>query len=373
MKKFFNDSKSTGIVLLCCTVVSVLLANGVQNSPYLTLWTTHFTEISIVPHSLLHVINEGLMSVFFFFAAIEIKREVISGELNSVKKALMPLMSAVGGMLVPAFIYLVLCGDKSNNIGWGIPMATDIAFSLAILSLLGKLVPVALRIFLTAVAVIDDIGGIITIAVFYPGNMNMSYLLMGMGTLAVPILLSYKKVSNVLFYIPFGLLLWFFIYNSGVSTSLAGVLMAFVMPSSLSHKLLERLHIPVNFIILPLFAMANTAIVFPDNITQVFTSPVYMGIFAALSVGKPLGIFLFANVAAALKIATLPKGISQIQLLSVGIICGIGFTVSLFITSLAFADAGNIMAARLAIISASLLSGVVGYFLLKLATNTAKK
>ena len=373
MRKFFRDSKSIGIVLFCCTVASLVFSNISGSAGYCAYWNTRFIASHLFPASLLHIINDGLMTVFFFFAGLEIKRELISGELNSLKRSLMPVISAVGGMIVPALLYLFFCHQAGNIMGWGIPMATDIAFSLAILSLCGKRVPAGLRIFLTALAIIDDAGGIIVITFFYPGTINRLFLFWSVVSVIGLIVLNYLKLAKLFLFLSVGLLLWFFVFNSGISPTIAGVILAFTIPSATATGLQHKLHFPVHFFILPLFVLANTAITIPAHFLNLVTSPVYAGVFTGLFIGKPLGIYLFARVASFMKIAELPKGMSGMHLLSVGVIAGIGFTVSLFITALAFPDESLRVTARWAVISASVFSGIAGYLLLKRTPNNVNK
>ena len=372
MNKFFSDNKSTGLVLFCCAAVSFLLSNSPVNTGYIAFWNYNFCSIKMLPHSMLHIINDALMSVFFFFAALEIKRELTNGELRTIRKSVMPLIAAIGGMLFPALIYLIFCHNKANFTGWGIPMATDIAFSLAVLSLLGNRIKPALRIFITAIAIIDDIGGIITIAVFYPGHPDLIFILMAAVAALLLVLVNYSGILKLYIYLPLGLLLWFLTYNSGINPTIAGVILAFSIPATLSQLIISRLHIVVNFAILPLFAIANLALQIPGTFTALINSPVHNGIFFGLVLGKPLGIFLFAFIASRLNIAALPGKITFSQLAGLGMIAGIGFTVSLFITSIAFPGSGHELYARMAVINASVFSGIAGYCVLRVASKQLK-
>jgi Na+:H+ antiporter, NhaA family len=365
---FIKDSRAAGATIFACTVLSVFVANSGCGNSYSSFWnfkcSVPVPGINL-PDTLLHFINEVLMSVFFFSAGLEIKREITTGELNTFQKSLMPVISATGGMLFPALIYLVFCHTNSNFSGWGIPMATDIAFSLGVLSLLGKRAPLSLRIFLTAIAIIDDIGGILTIAIFYAGSINWMFVaLAGIACIGL-IALNYFKVAKAVYYLVPGILLWYFVYNSGVHATIAGVVLAFMIPSSSIHRLEQLLRIPVNFIILPLFALANTAIVLPDNIYQAISSNEYFGVFAGLFIGKPAGIFVATWIALKMKAASLPDRMTLKQVLGTGIIAGIGFTVSIFISMLAFADYNTQLSAKLAVICASVCSGIAGYIYLR--------
>lgn len=369
VREFISDSRSVGITLISCTIVSIFLSNSAWSGTYVAFWEKELVMPAPgihLPHSILHVINDALMAVFFLLVGMEIKRELLVGELASIKKSILPVIAALGGMIVPALIYISWCGNTPFNNGWGIPMATDIAFSLGILSLLGKKAPLSLRIFLTALAIIDDLGGILTIALFYSGNLSMVYLALAGIMWLVLIIMNLCKVSrSYLYFIP-GLLLWYFVYNSGIHATIAGILLAFTIPVKKIGTLEHALHDPVNFLILPLFALANTTITFPGNTDTVFSSPVHQGILTGLFIGKPLGIFLFSFLAVKMRIAALPDGMNLKHLLGMGLVAGIGFTMSIFMATLAFSSPEVQLIAKIAIISASVLSGVCGYFFLKL-------
>jgi NhaA family Na+:H+ antiporter len=368
IKFFIKDSRAIGALLICCTAISLFASNAVHNNIYSAFWTNKFAlpfTLIHFPATLQHLINDLLMSVFFFFAGLEIKREILTGELNTFKKSLMPVISAAGGMLLPAVIYLAWCHNGDNFMGWGIPMATDIAFSLGVLSLLGKRALLSMRIFLTAIAIIDDMGGILTIAVFYAGHLQWIYLLLAAITVVVLLTFNFLKVTYIPLYLFAGIFLWYFIYNSGIHATIAGVMLAFTIPSSRIDTLERILRVPVNFIILPLFALANTAIALPGNVLSIMTSQVYYGIFTGLFLGKPLGIFLATYIAVKTKIADMPSNMTMKQVLGTGILAGIGFTVSIFITALAFTDPVTQTTAKLAVIFASLSSGIAGYCYLR--------
>lgn len=298
--EFLHDSRAVGIVLIICTAVSLILANSPWQQSYLAWWDTavHIPIPALhLPHTLLHWINDGLMVPFFFLVGMEIKREVTIGELSSLRQSLLPIIAALGGMLCPAIIFALFNGNTPFANGWGIPMATDIAFSLGILSLLGDRVPLSLKIFLTALAIIDDLGAIVTIAIFYSAGIQTGYLIAAAGVMGVLILLNVFKVRRLWCYFIPGLILWYCIYNSGIHATIAGVLLASCMPLSKISRLIHWLHDPVNFVIMPVFALSNTAIVFPPDIWQAFTSSISYGILAGLVIGKPLGIFLFSFLA----------------------------------------------------------------------------
>lgn len=368
VKEFIRDSRAVGIVLICCTILSMLLANSPFAGSYTGFWQTELkmpAEGVHLPHTVLHLINDALMAIFFFLVGLEIKRELLVGELASIKKSLLPIIAAIGGMAVPAAIYLLWCGNTAFSKGWGIPMATDIAFSLGVLSLLGKRAPLSLRIFLTALAIIDDLGGILAIAIFYAGEINWAYLFFAAALLFFLGMLNLAKVKRYYIYLLFGVFLWYFVFNSGVHATIAGVLLAFTIPLHKIEELEHALHDPVNFIILPLFALANTAIMLPANFNFIFSSPVTYGIICGLVLGKPIGIYLFSMASVHLKIASLPEGMHRKQLLGMGMIAGIGFTMSIFMATLAFEVPEVQLIAKVAIIAASFIAGLAGFIFLK--------
>lgn len=373
IREFFHDSRAVGITLMCCTVVSLVVSNTQWGADYIGFWNTelHMPAPNVhFPHTPLHLVNDLLMAVFFLLVGVEIKREIMVGELSSIKQSLLPIIAALGGMVAPALFYLVFTHDSEIfSRGWGIPMATDIAFSLGILSMLGKRIPFTLRVFLMALAIIDDLGGILTIAIFYAEEINSLYLFLGIGMMFVLILLNILKVKRYYIYMFLGIFMWYFMYNSGVHATIAGVMLAFVIPLHKIGDLVTTLHDPVNFIILPIFALANTAIMLPTSYDAIFSSVVYYGILAGLIMGKPIGIFLLSWVAVKLGAAALPKGVNWKQILGVGLLAGIGFTISLFISTLAFAIPEIQVTAKVAIIVASLIAGVLGYVYLFIVTR----
>jgi NhaA family Na+:H+ antiporter len=307
------------------------------------------------------------MVPFFFLVGMEIKREVTIGELSSIRQSMLPVLAAIGGMVCPAIIFTLFNGGTPYANGWGIPMATDIAFSLGILSLLGSRVPVALKIFLTALAIIDDLGAILTIAIFYTASIKMGYLLAAAGIMVLLVILNLRKVRRLWCYLIPGLVLWYCIYNSGIHATIAGVLLASCIPLPRISRLIHQLHDPVNFVIMPIFALSNTAIIFPPDMLHAFNNTISYGILAGLVIGKPLGIFLFSYIATRLKLAALPDQTTWSQLMGIGIIAGIGFTMSIFISTLAYTIPAFQITAKIAIIAASLLAGITGYFYLKLS------
>lgn len=366
--EFLKDSRAVGIVLMICTVISLVLANSPWQQPYLHFWEMP-VDVSFggihLPHSLLHWINDGLMALFFFLVGMEIKRELTVGELSSIRKSMLPVAGALGGMVCPALIFTIFNAGTPYHHGWGIPMATDIAFSLGILSLLGNRVPVTLKIFLMALAIIDDLGAILAIAIFYTNELHLTYLLIGAGLLALLVIFNLAKVQHLLFYLIPGVLLWYCIYNSGIHATIAGVLLAFCIPLPKIADLIHNLHDVVNFMIMPIFALSNTAIVFPPDVLHVFTSPVSYGILAGLVIGKPLGIALFSYLATRLKLAALPGKARWSQLAGVGMIAGIGFTMSIFIATLAYSEIELQVISKMSVILASLVAGLAGFLFLR--------
>lgn len=366
-REFFESEKSGGLILVFVTIISLVLANSAFQSGYINFW--HY---DIVGHSLVHWINDGLMTLFFLLIGLELEREIYHGELSSFKNASLPIFGALGGMLVPTGIFLLLNFGTITQSGAGIPMATDIAFAIGILSLLGKRVPASFKIFLTALAVIDDLGAILVIAVFYTSSLSFLNLGIAMGILGFLGILNRLKVHNLIPYLFGGAIAWYFMLQSGVHATITGVILAFVIPfgdggeKSPSYILQHFLHKPVAFIILPLFALANTCIAIGGNWIGNLSTPGSLGIIAGLVLGKPLGILLFAAVAAWIGIATLPEGLKWKQILGVGFLGGIGFTMSIFITLLAFDSPEIIESSKIAILVASCLAGIIGFVLLKL-------
>jgi NhaA family Na+:H+ antiporter len=366
--EFLRDSRAVGIVLIVCTLVSLVVANSPYQVPYLHFWETevHVPQGWHLPHTLLHWINDGLMVLFFFLVGMEIKRELMVGELSSIRKSMLPALAALGGMICPALLFLAFNAHTDHLQGWGIPMATDIAFSLGILSLLGNRVPVNLKIFLMALAIIDDLGAILAIAIFYTAELQLVYLFSAGAVLVLLIGLNLLKVQRLIFYFIPGIVLWYCIFNSGIHATIAGVLLAFCIPLTRIADLIHNLHDPVNFIIMPVFALANTAIVFPPDIWQAFTDTVSYGILAGLIVGKPLGIFLFSYTATRFKLAALPHKTTWAQLTGAGIIAGIGFTMSIFISTLAYTEADLQVISKMSVMAASLIAGIAGYLYLRI-------
>jgi NhaA family Na+:H+ antiporter len=368
IKEFIRDSRAVGVVLICCTIASLVISNTSLSPAYISFWEQELTmplpELHL-PHSILHIVNDAAMALFFFLVGLEIKRELVVGELSSIKKSMLPIIAAIGGMVVPATIYLLWTGNTPYTNGWGIPMATDIAFSLGILSLLGKRAPLSLRILLTALAIIDDLGGILTIAIFYAKNIQLQYLLYAAIVMAILIAMNLLKVKRYYLFYILGIALWYFIFNSGIHATIAGVLLALTIPLKKIEKLEHALHDPVNFIILPVFALANTAIALPRDMGFIFSSVIHHGIVMGLAVGKPLGILVFSWLAVKAKVAELPEGMSWRHLSGMGMIAGVGFTMSIFMATLAFDLPGEQLIAKVAIILASLIAAIVGFSYLR--------
>ncbi len=311
------------------------------------------------------------MAIFFLLVGLEIKRELVEGELSSLKKAALPVVAALGGMFIPAFIYYLLNKDSSTISGWGIPMATDIAFALAIIAMLGKSIPSSLKIFLAALAIVDDLGAILVIAVFYTDEVHFNYLLMAGGVMVFLIALNFFNVKSLYFYLIPGILLWYLIHHSGIHATIAGVLLALTIPTNISNvpspleKLEHLLNGPVNYFIMPLFALANTNITFQKEMIGGLSSPLGMGIIAGLFAGKTIGVTLFSWLAVKFKLGTLPSGSGWKHIVGLGMLAGIGFTMSIFIALLSFDDKMHVTEAKFAILCASVISGLVGFIYLK--------
>ncbi|MFM2206631.1 MAG: Na+/H+ antiporter NhaA [Bacteroidota bacterium] len=370
---FFNSQKATGIILILCTAVSIGLSNAVGFSGYAGFWHCGFStglEALHLPDSPVEVINDFLMALFFLLAGLEIKREVLSGELSSLQRASLPVAAAAGGMVVPALIYSIFNHGTPQESGWGIPMATDIAFAIGILSLLGNRVPDSLKLLLTAIAVADDLGAVLVIALFYTDTLAVGPLLFAGGILCLLYLMNRRKVKRLWPYLLGGMGLWYTVHLSGIHATVAGVLLAMMIPydASTASDPLERLetglHLPVNRFILPLFALANTAIVLADDSLGALTNSAGIGIMTGLVIGKPLGILLAIFISVKAGFSRLLEGIGYRELLGAGLLGGIGFTMSIFIALLAFDDPALTEPAKAAILAGSALSGVAGYLYL---------
>ena len=380
-KWFFKLEAASGLVLLISAAIALIISNSNFSSLYFeTLQSYLFIGINNIglKMSLHHWINDALMAVFFFFVTLEIKREFINGELSSPKQALLPIIAAIGGMLVPALIYIYINFGNGDTInGWAIPSATDIAFSLGVLSLLGSRVPISLKVFLTALAIIDDLGAIIIIAFFYTGDLSIQYLSLLLLTFIALLILNKSGVKKFLPYLILGLILWFFTYQSGVHATISGVLLATVIPHrkknkeySLLTKIEHNISSYVAFGIMPLFALANAGVSLDGINLESLLSPVPLGIVLGLFVGKQIGVFLFSIISIKLKIAQMPNNANWMSFYGVGILAGIGFTMSLFIGNLAFVEnIEYIDSVKIGVLTGSLLSTLVGYGLLLLTSK----
>jgi len=354
-----ESGRLSGVLLLVATAVAMVWANSSQGTNFQNFWE-QIIGFPPLEKTISHWVNDGLMAVFFFFVGLEIKREILEGELSDWRQAVLPVVASLGGAVVPAAIYLAFNADSIAADGWAIPTATDIAFSLGMLSLLGKRVPFALKVLLTAIAVIDDLIAVVVIALFYTHEISADMLAYAGVTLGVLFALNYFKVRRFLFYLIPGLLLWFFVLKSGVHATIAGVLLAMTIPLNRLSSLEHDLHKPVNYLIMPIFALANTGIVLSGDISALLTLPLSLGIVAGLFLGKPLGIVLFAWGVVKTGGAELPGGLRWRHILGLGFTAGIGFTMSIFIAGLSFPDAAQQSAAKLAIMVGTVLSGVVG-------------
>ncbi len=368
---FYESEKSGGLILIFATAVSLILANSSFQADYINFW--HF---DLVGHSLTHWINDGLMTIFFLLIGLELEREIYQGELSKIKNATLPIVGALGGMLVPAVIYFMLNIGTDRQAGFGIPMATDIAFAVGILSLLGNKIPTSLKVFLTALAVIDDLGAIVVIAIFYTNSLVLINLFIALGVFSLLIVLNRLKVRSLIPYLISGVVMWYFMLNSGVHATITGVLLAFAIPfgdgkaKTPSHIVLHFLHKPVAFVILPLFALANTCIALGDHWAGGLGQASSLGIMAGLIIGKPLGIWLFSFVGVGLGICALPKDLKWKNIFGAGLLGGIGFTMSIFITLLAFEDAVVIDHSKIAILLASSIAGLIGFIWLKMTLKS---
>lgn len=368
--EFVNSEKSGGIALIVVTAISLALANSPMGSGYIDFW-----HVQLFGHSFAHWINDGLMAIFFLLIGLELEREFYVGELSDMKKSALPIVAALGGMIVPAGLYLSLNWGSTAQSGAGIPMATDIAFAIGVLSILGSRVPFSLKVFLTALAVIDDLGAIVIIAIFYTKSLSIAYLAISLGIWILLICLNRIGIRRLPIYLILGLGMWYSMLLSGVHSTISGVLLAFAIPfagggdASPSHKLQHFLHKPVAYIILPLFAAANTAIVLNGSVFAGIFETSSLGIALGLLAGKPLGIFLFSFLGVRAGLCNLPEGINLKSILGVGFLGGIGFTMSIFITMLAFNNQSLVDVSKLAILISSTIAGTLGYLWLSYATN----
>ena len=378
---FFRLEAASGLMLLIAAVIALIISNSDLNETYFNILNTHLligTQNFGLDLSILHWINDVLMAVFFFVVTLEIKREFIQGELSKPKRALLPIIGAVGGMALPALIYVIINFDTGYTLkGWAIPSATDIAFSIGVLSLLGSRIPISLKVFLVALAIIDDLGAIIIIAFFYSTELQYTYLLLMLAAFLSLILLNKLNVKKFVPYFLVGLFLWYFTHESGIHSTISGVLLATTIPHRKHEKdyslLLKLEHILspyVAFGIMPLFAFANAGVVLNDISINTILSPVPLGIICGLFFGKQIGVFLFSFLAVKLKLAEMPTNSNWIKFYGVGILTGIGFTMSLFVGNLAFFDySNNLDGVKIGVLIGSSLSAIVGYLLLLIVTQ----
>lgn len=369
-KQFTQSGKAGAVLLILCTLASLVIANSAWGDSYLGFWHQYIGGLSIE-----HWVNDALMAIFFLLIGLELERELYNGELSDIRNAMLPIMAAVGGIIIPALIHFMLNGGTNTQAGIGIPMATDIAFALGVLSLLGSRVPASLKIFLTALAVMDDLGAIIVIAVFYTAEFSFLYFLAALGVFAILILMNRMlRIMALAPYLLGGALMWFLMLKSGVHATIAGVLLAFAIPYSAkqddakspSHRLEHMLHTPVAFLILPVFALANTGIVIGAGWAEELLSANSLGILLGLVIGKPVGILLFSFAAVAVGLCRLPLDLAWRHVMGAGLLGGIGFTMSIFITNLAYTGAaGVITSSKTAILMASITAGLAGFAWLK--------
>tara|TARA_B100002052_G_scaffold296200_1_gene324134 strand:+ start:507 stop:1679 length:1173 start_codon:yes stop_codon:yes gene_type:complete len=380
-KWFFKLEAASGLVLLFAAIIALIISNSELSDLYFSTLNKYlFLGINEfgIKLSVIHWINDALMAIFFFFVTLEIKREFLQGELSNIKQALLPIIGAVGGMLVPALIYIFInYGDPKTLNGWAIPSATDIAFSLGVLSLLGKRVPLSLKVFLTALAIIDDLGAIVIIALFYSGDLSVKYLSLMLIAFIILLILNKYNIKKFLPYLVVGIILWDFTHNSGIHATIAGVLLAMTIPHrkkekdfSLLIKIEHAISPYVAFGIMPLFAFANAGVSLEGLSINSLMDKVPLGIVLGLFVGKQLGVFIFSYVSIKLKVAQMPSNTSWYNFYGVGVLTGIGFTMSLFVGNLAFVENVEYMdGVKIGVLTGSLLSTLFGYFLILLTPN----
>ncbi|HCI58417.1 MAG TPA: Na+/H+ antiporter NhaA [Bacteroidales bacterium] len=366
-KEFFDSEKAGGLVLVIVTIISLVIANSPWQTDYINFW-----HLELGGHSIVHWINDGLMTIFFLLIGLELEREIYKGELSDLKSAALPIFGALGGMLIPIGIFLLFNFGTDMQAGACIPMATDIAFAIGVLSLNGKRVPLSLKVFLTALAAIDDLGAIIVIAIFYTTSLAFTNLFIALGIFGLLLILNRLKVRNLIPYLIGGGIMWYFMLHSGVHATITGVMLAFAIPfgngseKSPSFILQHFLHIPVAFIILPLFAIANTCISIGSNWYSGLGQANSLGIIIGLTIGKPIGILLFSFIGVALGLCTLPTDLKWKNIIGVGFLGGIGFTMSIFITLLSYDNPDIINNSKIAIIIASIIAATIGFIWLKL-------
>ena len=373
-KDFSESEKAGGLTLIACTIISMVAANS-----FIGLEYSHFWHTQLGGQSIEYWINDGVMTIFFLLIGLELEREIYIGELSNVKDALLPIFGAIGGMMIPAAIYMYINFGTDTQSGAGIPMATDIAFALGVLSLLGNRVPISLKVFLTALAVIDDLGAILVIAIFYTKIIIWANLGIALSIFLFLILLNRLKIRNLIPYLFGGVLMWYFMLNSGVHATITGVLLAFAIPfgngdkKSTSYILQHFLHKPVAFIILPLFALANTAIAVDSSFSEIVSQNYGLGILLGLIIGKPLGITSLVFIAVKLGICKLPNELNWKMIIGAGCLGGIGFTMSIFITLLAFEGYSLQNNSKIVILIASFVAATIGFFYLSFTVKKTSK
>ena len=380
-KWFFKLEAASGLILLIAAIVALVLSNSDLAENYFNLLNTHIligTENFGLDLSILHWINEALMAIFFFVVTLEIKREFVHGELSKPKQALLPIIGAVGGMAIPALIYVIINFKTGYTLrGWAIPSATDIAFSIGVLSLLGSRIPTSLKVFLVALAIIDDLGAIIIIAFFYSGELQYIYLFLMLVAFIALLILNTLGVKKFAPYFFVGLFLWYFTHGSGIHSTISGVLLATTIPHRIDEKdyslLLKLEHILspyVAFGIMPLFALANAGVMIKNISIDTILTPVPLGIICGLFFGKQIGVFLFSFISIKLKLAEMPTNSNWLKFYGVGILTGIGFTMSLFVGNLAFIEySNNLDDVKIGVLIGSFLSAIIGYFMLMIVTK----
>ncbi len=373
-KEFVKSSNFGGFLLFLCVIIALVIANSPFSDTLKNLLTYEFG----IENNWIHLkystsmwINDGLMAIFFLLVGLEIKREIVEGELSSPKKAVLPILAAVGAAIVPALIYVLFNKGLDTASGWGIPMATDIAFALAVISLLDKRIPFSLKIFLAALAIVDDLIAILVIALFYSSGIDVHYLLYAGVGLTILVVMNRLNVKNSYLYLIPGLFIWYFVHHSGIHATIAGVLVAMTLPTNdtdeesplerLEHALVK----PVNFLIIPIFAFANTNITIVNEMLEGLTAPLGLGIGMGLILGKPLGIVLSTFLCYKFGIGQLPEGSNFKHIIGLGLLAGIGFTMSIFISNLSFTDTVLIEEAKLSVLLASIISGILGYIILR--------
>ena len=380
-KWFFKLESASGLLLLVAAIIALILSNSNLSEYYFNILKTHIfigVQNFGLDLSILHWINDVLMCIFFFIVTLEIKREFIHGELSRPKQASLPIIAAIGGMAVPAIIYVIINFETGNTLrGWAIPSATDIAFSIGVLSLLGKRVPISLKIFLMALAIIDDLGAIIIIAFFYSTELQYIYLILMIGSFLALFIINKFGIKKFAPYFLIGLFLWYFTHESGIHSTISGVILALTIPHRVHEKdfslLLKLEHILspyVAFGIMPLFALANAGVSLEGVSLNTLMTPVPLGILCGLFFGKQIGVYLFSYLSIKLKFAEMPTNSNWIKFYGVGILTGIGFTMSLFVGNLAFIENTQHMdGVKIGVLCGSLLSAIVGYFLLLIVSN----